>query len=133
MKIRIKHSSDIISGSLFKDKLLINNENSVKIAHGEEKEIEIPREDSSLQIKLFTGKSNILKVNKGDLVEIKHSPWILWSFLFLLMLFTALRMLNVTNTPACFIIIAICYLVFAKVLDIYSIYRLEKIQKNNWC
>lgn len=130
MKIRIKHSSDIISGSLFKDKLLINNENSVKIAHGEEKEIEIPREDSSLQIKMFTGKSNILKVNKGDLVEIKHSPWILWSFLFLLMLFTALHMLNVTNTPACFIIIAICYLVFAKVLDIY---RLEKIQKNNWC
>lgn len=119
--IKLKHSNDIISGSLLKEKVYINNEQTAKIAHGEEKELPLPYEDSVIQIKQFGSKSNTLVINDGDFVEIKYPPRMLWGFLFTLMLFTATSPLNITNSPIYFIVILVYYLVTAKVLNVFKL------------
>lgn len=76
MTVKIKRKRNIFSGKMLNYKLWINGEFSGKIAYGQEQNVSLSEENSVLQIKQLTGKSNELEVNDGDYIEISHTPWL---------------------------------------------------------
>jgi Flp pilus assembly protein TadB len=73
--------SPYVAGSLLKFKIWLNNKPVTKIALGEEKTITLPEDNSIIQIKQFSGKSNTLTVNDGDQVEISNGTGLRWMVL----------------------------------------------------
>lgn len=76
MTIKIRHSTNILSSTFLRDKILINGTNTVKIKQGEEKHVHVTSGHTTIQIKQFFGKSNVLEVSEGDSVEIGYAPWL---------------------------------------------------------
>ncbi|GAB2497739.1 hypothetical protein GCM10008929_18260 [Alkalibacterium psychrotolerans] len=121
MKIKVRRKSNILSGALIKNKLYINGEFYGKIAHEEERELSIPENNSELQVKQFSGKSNKLVVSDGDSVEIRHTPWQFAIYIFLFMLGFTFQILNLTNTLIYFIAILLVFLVFYRGINLFRL------------
>lgn len=76
MTIKIRHRTAILNGSFLKDKIIINGTTIVKIKQGEEKHVHVTSGHTTIQIKQFWGKSNVLEVSEGDSVDIGYAPWL---------------------------------------------------------
>lgn len=83
MTITLKRSP-YVTGDSLTFKLKVNNEHVVRVALIGEKEVILPKEKSVIQIKQFSGKSNPLPVEDGDLVEIANGSGFRWLVLLLL-------------------------------------------------
>ncbi|MCC5890699.1 MAG: hypothetical protein JJU01_09010 [Alkalibacterium sp.] len=121
MKIRIKRNSNILSGALLKNKIWINGEFSGKIAHDEEKELSLPANNSEVQVKQFSGKSNTIVVSDGDWVEIRHTPWQFAIYIFLFMLGFTLQILNLTNSLVYILAAIIIFIVFSRGINLFRL------------
>lgn len=128
MKLIIRRNSNILSGAMIKSKVWINGEFSGKIAHGEEQELSLSKNNSVVQVKQFSGKSNKLVVSDGDAVEISHTPWLLWVYLFLFVLVVSFQILDLVNTPIYYIVILITFLALYRGIELFKLTKLQKTQ-----
>lgn len=120
--------SPYVAGSLLKFKIWLNNEPVTKIALGEEKEITLPEENSEIQIKQLSGKSNKLTVNDGDHVEISNGPGLRWMVL-LAVLFVLI--VTLLDGPAVLISLLIAILCFFILLIKTDSFKLTKINNQS--
>lgn len=120
--------SPYVAGSLLKFKIWLNNEPVTKIALGEEKEITLPEENSEIQIKQLSGKSNILMVKDGDHVEISNGPGLRWMVL-LAVLFVLI--VTLLDGPAVLISLLIAILCFFILLIKTDSFKLTKINNQS--
>lgn len=121
MKINIERNSSILAGAMIKNKVWVNGELTDKVAHGEEKEMDIPDKNSVLQVKQFSGKSNKLVVSEGDNIEISHAPWLMWAYLFLFVLGGIYQALNLFNTPIFYITILLIGVIFYRGVNAFRL------------
>lgn len=77
MTIIIKRGPEV-AGGVIKLKVWTNNEQVTKVALGEKKDLILPKENSVIQIKQFSGRSKSLIVNDGDQVTISNGPVFRW-------------------------------------------------------
>ncbi|WP_423190191.1 hypothetical protein ACO1PF_04775 [Alkalibacterium sp. f15] len=127
MTITLTRSPEV-NGSLIKFKVWLNDEPVTKIALGEEKEVLLPKENSVIQIKQLSGKSNTLTVNDGDHVEISNGPGFRW-----MILLTVIYVLTITIFDGPIILISlfiaiICFFVLLRKADSF---KLTKIDENS--
>lgn len=128
MKINIERNSSILAGAMIKSKVWVNGELADKVAHGEEKEMDIPDKNSVLQVKQFSGKSNKLVVSEGDIVEISHAPWLMWAYLFLFVLVGIFQALNLSNTPIFYITLLLIGIVFYRGVNTFRLTKRHSLK-----
>lgn len=126
MAITVKRSPEVI-GALMKFKVRVNNESIIKIALGEEKKVILPKENSVIQIKQLSGRSNLLLVNHGDHVEISNGTGHRWMNLLLVIYVSLIAILDESIIPISLSIAIICFLVLLRKTDSF---KLTKIKKN---
>lgn len=81
MSIKIKRNTGWL-GTASKIAIKVNGEKVAKVSNNQEMDIEIPDETAQLKTTHFMEKSNEIKVNDGDVVEIttrkiRYVPFIL--------------------------------------------------------
>lgn len=124
MTVRLRRSNDTV-GSLLKYKIRVNNELITEIAIDEEQEVTLPKENSEIQIKQFSGKSNTLIVNDGDSVEITNGPFIFWGFVLGLLLVPLASTLLGIDRWISLALVVIVYLVALQLVDSYKLIKLN--------
>lgn len=103
--------------------LRLKGEATTKIAHNEEMKLDVPREGARLKIKGFGYKSNEIKVNDGDVVEIttrkiRYVPFIL----------TLIYIVFLTSFPTPeqqLIVLAVLFTVSAVTFFLFHTHQLE--------
>lgn len=128
MNIIIRRNNSILAGAMIKSKVWVNGELAGKVAHGEEKEMTIPDNNTELQVRQFTGKSNKLVVSAGDRVEISDTPWLLWIFIFVVMVGTSFQLLNLTRTPVFYVTMLLLFLVLYRGINLFRLTKRHSIQ-----
>lgn len=120
MTIKIRHSTNILSSTFLKDKIIINGTTTVKIKQGEEKYILVNSESTTIQIKQFWGKSNVLEVSEGDSVEIGYAPW-LRSMTFIGILLPVFIQSFTFFAPTYFLFIIVVYIAVCRIFSVYTL------------
>ena len=124
MTVRLRRSNDTV-GSLLKYKIRVNNELITEIAIDEEQEVTLPKENSEIQIKQFSGKSNTLVVNDGDTVEITNGPFVFWGFVLSLFLVPLATTLLGIDRLIGLALVVIVYLIALQFVDSFKLTKLD--------
>lgn len=117
--------SPYVAGSLLKFKIWLNNKPVTKIAIGEEKTITLPQNNSIVQIKQLSGKSNTLTVNDGDHVEISNGPGLRWMVLIAILFVTVSTILNGPAVLISLLIVVICFFVLLRKTDSFKLTKIN--------
>lgn len=126
MTIKIRHSTVILSGALIRDRILINGTTTMKIKQGEEKHIHVNSESTTIQIKQFFGKSDLLEVNEGDSVEIGYAPW-LRSITFIgFLLYVVIQSFTFSFASAYFFFIVGFYIAVCRIFFVYTLSKTSR-------
>ncbi|OJF91373.1 hypothetical protein [Alkalibacterium sp. 20] len=88
MSVTILRESAFFRGST-RLHIYLNGEKVDTITSGEKKEIDVPGNGALLKVSQFGGKSNTLKVYKGDQIRLGVTPWAPWFLMIFLVLLPA--------------------------------------------
>jgi len=124
MTVRLKRSTDTV-GSLLKFKVTINDEKTLKITQGGNIDITLPKKNSVMQVKQFSGKSNKLTVNDGDVVEISNGPFVFWGFVLSLFLVPLATILLGVDRWIGLALVVIVYLVALQLIDSFKLKKIN--------
>ncbi|MGO1356906.1 hypothetical protein [Alkalibacterium gilvum] len=113
--------SPYVAGSLLKFKIWLNNKPITKIAIGEEKTVTLPENNSIIQIKQFSGKSNTLRVNDGDHVEISNGPGLRWMVLLALLFVPIVTFLDGTAVLISLLAAITCFFILLIKTDSFKL------------
>ncbi|WP_423190189.1 hypothetical protein ACO1PF_04760 [Alkalibacterium sp. f15] len=125
MTITLTRSPEV-NGSLIKFKVWLNNEHVTKIALGEEKEVPLPKENSVIQIKQLSGKSNTLTVNDGDHVEICNGTGLRWMILLAILFVPIVTILDGPTILISLFIAIICFFVLLIKTDTFNLTKINE-------
>lgn len=136
MSIKIKRNTGWL-GSLADFRLIINGETIDRIRSSEAVEIGIPTKEASVQVSYFGSKSNQLKVQSGDKLEITTTRW--WKFNLFLVTFIIAGVMLIPEMQlrliSTFLVLTIFYTLhyFDKGMNYkLSIVKSEKEMKNRY-
>ncbi|MDZ7836355.1 MAG: hypothetical protein U5K84_14470 [Alkalibacterium sp.] len=103
----------------------LNGEKVDTITSGEKKQIDVPSEGALLKVTQLAGKSNTLKVSKGDQVQLSVAPWSSWlMILFLIFSPIVITYSSILHPVVPLLLIwAVLFLVFTY----FETYRLVKV------
>lgn len=121
----MKNSTEVI-GSLLKFKIWVNNKPVTKITLGEEKEVNLRKDNSAIQIKQLSGRSNLLLVNHGDHVEISNGTGHRWMNLLLVIYVSLIAILDESIIPISLSIAIICFLVLLRKTDSFKLTKTKQ-------
>ena len=121
--ITIKRKMDIVSGAALKYKVWIDGEVATKLSFGEIQTLSLPRGKGEIQISNINGKSNVLEVEDGDSLEIRHSSLNFLIYLAIFMFGLALQLFNVPFFLGTLPIAIVFYII------IYKTVRLIRLEK----
>jgi hypothetical protein len=121
--ITIKRKKDIVSGAALKYKVWIDGEVATKLSYGEIQTLSLPKGTGRIQISNINGKSNVLEVEDGDSLEIRHSSV---NFLVYLAIFMLGLVLQLFNVPFFLVILPIAIIFYIIIYNTVRLIRLEK-------
>jgi len=121
--ITIKRKKDIVSGAALKYKVWIDGEVATNLSYGEIQTLSLPKGTGRIQISNINGKSNVLEVEDGDSLEIRHSSVNFLVYLAIFMLGLVLQLFNVPFFLGTLPIAIVFYII------IYKTVRLIRLEK----
>lgn len=78
-----------------------------------------------MQVKQFSGKSNKLTVNDGDVVEISNGPFVFWGFVLSLLLVPLATILLGVDRWIGLALVVIVYLVALQLIDSFKLKKIN--------
>lgn len=104
--------------------IYLNDEKVDTITSGEKKELDVPSDGAVLKVSQFGGKSNTLRVYKGDFIHLKVAPWSSWLLILILMFMPIV--ISYSSNIHSFIPILLLLLVYYLVFSYFETFRLMK-------